>query len=114
MDLDPDPGYFQGSKNLADPDLIDWLIGRPIYWLIDGYKGRLHASWGGSGSTEGIKIKGRREETSQNKETKKIFGKGERFVNSVVFTSHHIIWQGGLTFFLRNKEYKEGVKYLVS
>ena len=60
--------------------LIDWLIGRTISWLIDRYKGRLHASWGGGGSTEGIKIKGRREETSQNKETKKIFGKGERFV----------------------------------
>ena len=60
--------------------LIDWLIGRTISWLIDRTKGRLHASWGGGGSTEGIKIKGRREETSQNKETKKIIGKGERFV----------------------------------
>lgn len=60
--------------------LIDWLIGRTISWLIDRTKGRLHASWGGGGSTEGIKIKGRREETSQNKETKKIIGKGERSV----------------------------------
>ena len=60
--------------------LIGWLIGRTISWLIDRTKGRLHASWGGGGSTEGIKIKGRREETSQNKETKKIIGKGERSV----------------------------------